>query len=81
MNHYARLATVITRMLGALIALSGLMGIVYWLVAGFFLDRASPELVWQSARVLSAGIFVVAGMVVYAAGKPIGKLVGKGLDA
>lgn len=81
MNHYAKLAAVITRVLGALIALTGVMGVVYWFVAGLFLDKTSPELAWQSARILSAGIFIVVGIVVYVSGKPIGKLVSKDLDA
>ena len=61
MNYYAKLAAVITRVLGALLLLTGIMGVVYWLLAGLLLDKASPDLALQSARILSSGIFVVEG--------------------
>lgn len=66
--------------MGALLALVGAMGLVYWFVAGLFLDKNSPELAWQGSRILSAVIFAVVGVVVYVLGKPIGRFVGKGLN-
>ncbi len=80
MNHYSKLAVVIIRVLGALLVLTGIMGVMYCLLAGLLLDKTSPDLAYQSSRVLSAGIFMAIGILVYVAGKPIGKLVGKGLD-
>lgn len=80
MNHYAKLATVVTRLVGALLTLIGVMGMVFWFVGGLLLDKTSPELAWQSARVLSAAIFLIVGILIYIAGKPVGRLIGKGLD-
>jgi predicted membrane channel-forming protein YqfA (hemolysin III family) len=80
LNHYSKLAAVIVRVSGALFVLTGAMGVVYWFMAGLLLDKTSPELDWQSARILSAGIFVVVGVVVYVSGKPIGRFVGRDLD-
>lgn len=79
LNHYSKLAVVIVRVLGAQFALIGTMGAAYWLVAGLLLDETSPELAWQSARILSAGIFVVVGAVIYLMGRPIGRFVGRDL--
>lgn len=81
MNHYAKLAAMIIRVMGALITLTGIMGFAYWVSAGLILDQRSPELAWQNARLLSSGVFAIVGVAVYLVGKPIGKLIGKGLDA
>ena len=80
MNHYAKLATTVIRLLGVLSALLALMGFLYAALVPFFLNGTSPELAWQSARLLSAAIFLVVGIFLYFIGKPMGKLVGAGLE-
>jgi len=70
----------IIRVLGVIIALIGVMGFVYWGLATLFLEHVSPERAVQGARVLSSGVFIVVGTVVFLLGKPLGRLIGGGLD-
>ena len=79
MNHYSNLAAMIIRLLGVLMLLIGLMGIAYWILSGTFLGTKSPEYALHSARILSAVIFMVVGAIIYLLGKPIGKIVGRGI--
>jgi len=79
MNHYSNIAAIIIRLLGILMLLMGLMGLVYSILAGIFLGAKSPEIAWQSARALSSVIFILVGGIIYLLGKPIGKIVGKGI--
>ena len=80
MNHYSKLATTVIRLLGVLSALLSLMGFLYAALVPLFLSGSSPEQAWQSARLLSAAIFLAVGIFLYFIGKPIGKLVGAGLE-
>lgn len=80
MNHYSKLATSIVRLLGVLAALLGLMGFLYAGLVPLILSGGSPEQAWQSARLLSSAIFLIAGIFLYFIGKPIGRLVGAGLE-
>ena len=80
MGHYAKLAAMIIRVLGVIIALIGVMGYIYWGLAGMFLEQVSPERVVQGARVLSSTVFIFVGAIVFMLGRPLGRLIGKGLD-
>ena len=80
MGHYAKLAAMIIRVLGVIIALIGVMGFVYWGLAGVFLEQATPERSVQVARVLSSAEFMGVGVIVFLLGRPLGRLIGKGLD-
>jgi len=80
MGHYAKLAAMIIRVLGVIIALIGVMGFIYWGLAGLFLAQVSPERMVQGARVLSSTVFILVGAIVFVLGRPLGRLIGKGLD-
>jgi len=56
------------------------MGLLYAVLVSMFLSGADPEHATQSARLLSAAIFLAVGIFLYFIGKPIGKLVGAGLE-
>jgi len=80
MGHYAKLAAMIIRVLGVIIALIGVMGFIYWGLAGLFLEQVSPERMVQGARLLSSTVFILVGAIVFVLGRPLGRLIGKGLD-
>lgn len=80
MYEYAKLATLLIRLIGLAIIIVGLIGILYWLIAGVTLKAESPELARQGARTLSAVVFILAGALITLLGKPIGRLIAKDLD-
>ena len=79
MNHYSKLSVMIIRLVGVLSFLVGFMGLVYGVLAGTLLSTNNPEYTLRSARLVSAGIFILVGVIVYLLGKPIGRIVGRGI--
>ena len=77
MNQYQKLATFLLRLVGAVVALVGVMGPLYVVVATVFgSDTPSygNERWWGSFLWAAGGIF----LVVFS--KPLGRLFGRGLD-
>ena len=80
MNHYAKIAVVIIRLVAFLSFLLGLLGIIYGVVAIELLDSSSDERRATAARIASSILFLVVGLVTHLISKPVGRLLGKDLD-
>jgi hypothetical protein len=85
MNHYQKIAMVVIRSFGALLTLYGIVNLVILLLLSLdwsfrngapMLPQAAQERVY-----LNVGLYYgVIGAIIFFVGKPIGKLVAKGLD-
>jgi hypothetical protein len=76
MNHYQKLATVLVRGAGMATTALGLLGALY---GAFFIARGglTPN---AAERFYASFWYVVAGIVVFALGRHVGRLLGRGLD-
>ena len=73
MNFYQRLGVFLTRIIGLFVAIIGAMGLFDYLVGRV---QGSPN---PSERLGAAFTWTAVGVVVFALGKPLGRLLGGGL--
>ncbi len=77
MNPYQKAATLTIRVLGALIAVIGVLGLGY---AIFLLASSSPEAALHHDRAITSVAWAVVGPLIVASSKRLGRLLGAGLD-
>ena len=77
MNHYQKVATVLIRAAGVTTVALGVFGLLY----GMGLMSRGVHLTAEQADRFGASVwYVVFGVVLYLLGRPLGRLVGRGLD-
>ena len=76
MNAYQKIATLVVRLVGFGVAMVGLW---YLLYVGFIVVTGGPS-AYPAARGWGSVIGLVMGIVLVVASKPIGCLLGKGLE-
>ena len=77
MNPYQKAATLIARIVGAVIALVGVMGPIYavvWRATG----QHVPD--YPAERWVGSVLWAVGGLALIFAAKPLGRLTGRGLE-
>jgi len=77
MNHYQKLGTVLVRGAGFAALALGLMGLLYGAV---LLARGATLTAEQAERFGSSVWYVAFGLVLLLLGRPLGRLLGRGLD-
>jgi len=77
MNHYQKIATVLVRAAGAAAAAVGVLGFVYGTVLVARGTSLSPD---QAERYGSSVWYVVFGLMLFLLARPLGRLLGRGLD-
>jgi hypothetical protein len=77
MNHYQKLAIVLIRFAGCAAVAVGLLGFVYGAALMARGASLSPE---QAERFGSSAWYVVFGLILFLLGRPLGRLLGRGLD-
>lgn len=77
MNHYQKVAIVLVRGAGAAAVAVGLLGFVYGTALVARGTSLSPE---QAERFGSSVWYIVFGLVLFLLGRPLGRLLGRGLD-
>ena len=76
MNAYQKIATLVIRLVGFGVALVGLWYLLYW---GFIVVTGGVS-AYPAARGWGSVMGVVMGIALGMAGKPLGCLIGKGLE-
>jgi hypothetical protein len=76
MSHYARLGVVAVRLFAFVLVLIGAMGVLYTAL----LAAAGNLSAEQRERASAAPVYLVAAVVLYALSRPVGRLIGRGLD-
>ncbi|HEX8692727.1 MAG TPA: hypothetical protein VF746_09925 [Longimicrobium sp.] len=76
MNHYARLGVVAVRLFAFVLVLIGAMGLLYTALLAAA-GTLPPE---QRERASAAPVYLVAAVVLYAFSRPLGRLIGRGLE-
>lgn len=77
MNHYQKIAIVLVRTAGAAAAAVGMLGFVYGTT---LVMRGAPLSPDQAERYGSSVWYVVFGLVLFLVARPLGRLLGRGLD-
>jgi hypothetical protein len=77
MNHYQKLATLLVRCAGMMALGLGLTGFVYGSV---LLTRGRQFTPDQAERFTISFWYVLVGLVIFVAGRPLGRLLGRKLD-
>ncbi len=77
MNHYQKLATVLVRCVGGLSATLGALGLLYGAALRAQGVPFSPD---QAERFGASFWYIVVGIVVFLLARPIGRLLGRGLE-
>lgn len=77
MSHYQKIATLLVRCTGAIAFTLGLLGLLFGSVLRAAGTASTPE---QSERFGSSIWYVALGLVLFLAGRPLGRLLGRGLD-
>lgn len=76
MNHYARLGVVAVRLFAFVLMLIGAMGLLYTALLAV-VGSLSAE---QRERASSALVYLIAAVALYALSRPLGRLIGRGLE-
>ena len=77
MNHYQKLATVLIRGAGITSVALGVLGFLYGVVLVTRGTTLTPE---QADRLSGSVWYAVLGLILYVLGRPLGRLIGRGLD-
>ncbi len=77
MNHYQRIATVLVRFAGILAFLLGILGFFYGAVLWAQGAQLAPD---QAERFASSFWYVVLGLALFVASRPLGRFLGRGLE-
>jgi hypothetical protein len=78
MNRYANLGVLIFRTIGVVMFAIGLMGVLYYALSVWVSSSTGDT--EGSARAIASPFYMGAGLIMFLVGKPLGKLVGKGLS-
>ena len=77
MSHYQKLATMLVRGAGIAALALGLLGLIY----GAVLHARGVSLTAEQAERFGASVwYVVIGLLLFLLGRPLGRLIGRGLD-
>ena len=77
MNTYQKTAIFVLRIAGCALAIVGAMGLIYFLARRAAGQSPSADL---SDRLLASIVYLGCGLLVLFLSKPIGRLLGRGLD-
>jgi hypothetical protein len=77
MNVYQKTATIILRIAGCALVAIGVMGLLYFVGRSAVGQSPSADL---SDRLVASIVWLVSGIIVLPLSKPIGRLLGHGLD-
>ena len=77
MNHYQKIAILLVRFAGAGSIAVGFLGFIYGAVLVARRVTLSPE---QTERFGSSIWYIVFGLIIFFLARPVGRLLGRGLD-
>lgn len=81
MKHYQKIATLLIRLIGFILFIYGSMFLIFFVGARFsdfteYYVQSRQRLIF----LVNGSSYVIIGVIVFLASKPIGKIIGKGLD-
>jgi len=77
MSHYQKMATVLVRCAGVIALILGILGLLYGAALRL---RGTPLTPDQAERFGGSVWYILLGLVLLLAGRPLGRLLGRGLE-
>ena len=77
MSHYQKVATVLVRFAGILAFVLGILGFLYGAMLRGQGAQLTPD---QEERIASSFWYVILGLALFVASRPLGRFLGRGLE-